>query len=285
MPNKLVVGAASAVLLAVLPLACAHTQAPQTHGVDPGDVRGDTMQKLELAIQGSWRPDKERARDKYRHPLETLTFFGLRDDMTVVELWPGGGWYTAILGPILAERGKLIAVNYDLKGTGEFTRNFDARLKSMPLVYGKVEDRILHPSDDFSFGPDESADLVLTFRNIHNWVGENIVGKVFVAAWRVLKPGGVFGIVEHRAPPGADPSKAPNTGYVPEDYVIKSLQAAGFKLDGKSEVNANPKDTKDYPEGVWTLPPSLAQGDFDKEKYLAIGESDRMTLKFVKVPK
>jgi predicted methyltransferase len=276
--------------LALLPLlawaaACAHAQAPQPKGTAPGDVQGDTMQKLELAIDGNWRPAKERARDKYRHPLETLTFFGLRDDMTVVELWPGGGWYSAILAPILSERGKLIAVNYDLKGTGEFTKNYDARLKSLPAVFGKVDEKILRPNDDFSFGPDESADLVVTFRNIHNWIGENIMGKVFVAVWRVLKPGGVFGVEEHRAPLGADPGKAPNTGYVPEAYVIKTLEAAGFKLDGKSDINANPKDTKDYPEGVWTLPPSLAQGDFDKDKYLAIGESDRMTLKFVKVPK
>jgi predicted methyltransferase len=243
--------------------------------------------KLRAAVASSDRPAAEVARDKYRHPVETLEFFGVRDGMTVVELWPGGGWYTAILGPYLADTGKLVVTNMDPNGPpGEQmamnAKQYAARLASKPADFGKVQVQIVHPPADIALGPDASADAVVTFRNVHNWVADGIADKVFAAAFRVLKPGGVLGIEEHRAKADADPAKAGESGYVPEQFVIDLAQKAGFKLEARSEVNANPKDTKDYPKGVWTLPPAYRLGEQDHAKYEAIGESDRMTLRFVK---
>jgi predicted methyltransferase len=251
-------------------------------GADP-----NTDAKLRSAIASSDRPADEVARDQYRHPRDTLEFFGLRDDMTVVELWPGGGWYTALLAPLLAEKGKLVVTNMDPSGpaddhSAEMARQYAARLAAKPNVFGKVEVRVLHPPSDVTLGPDGSADAVLTFRNFHNWVGAGIADKVLAAAFRVLKPGGILGVEEHRAKADADPTKAGDTGYVPEAFVIDLAQKAGFKLEDRSEINANPKDTKDWPKGVWTLPPVLRLGDQDRAKYEAIGESDRMTLRFRK---
>jgi predicted methyltransferase len=247
----------------------------------------NTDAKLRAVIGSGDRPADEVARDQYRHPRETLEFIGVRDDMTVVELWPGGGWYTAILAPLLAEKGRLAVTSMDPAGPpddhgAQMARQYAARLASKPNVFGKVEVRILHPPTDLTLGPDGSADVVLTFRNVHNWVGAGIADKVFEAAFRVLRPGGIFGIEEHRAKADADPSKAGDTGYVPEAFVIDLAQKAGFRLEGRSEINANPKDTKDWPKGVWTLPPVLRLGDQDRAKYEAIGESDRMTLRFRK---
>ena len=224
------------------------------------------------------RSEANRQRDQYRHPVETLSFFGLRDDMNVVELWPGGGWYTEVLAPFLKDKGKLGVTN-TVKGT-----KYSDMLKAKPEVFGKVDQRIIDPPKSLNFGPDGSADLVVTFRNIHGWRADDkpYDDKVYAAVYKVLKSGGTFGVEEHRAKPGADPSELKDTGYVSEDWVIKRVQEAGFRFAGKSEVNANPKDTKDYPEGVWTLPPTLRLKDKDKDKYTAIGESDRMTLKFVK---
>jgi|HubBroStandDraft_6_1064221.scaffolds.fasta_scaffold471060_1 predicted methyltransferase len=246
-----------------------------------------TDAKLRSAIASSDRPADEVARDPWRHPLETLEFFGVRDDMTVVELWPGGGWYTAILAPVLADKGKLVVTSMDPAGppddhAAQGARQYAARLASKPGDFAKVDVRVLHPPADLSLGPDGSADAVLTFRNFHNWVGAGIAEKVLAASFRVLKPGGIFGVEEHRAKADADPTKAGDTGYVPEAFVIDLAQKAGFKLDGRSEINANPKDTKDWPKGVWTLPPVLRLGDQDRAKYMAVGESDRMTLRFRK---
>ncbi len=243
---------------------------------------------IRVAVQGPQRSEQARARDKYRNPVETLSFFGLKPEMTVVELWPGGGWYTDILAPVLAERGKLIVTSFDPQGPKEspMTKSavrFQQKLSANPSLYGKAQVAVVTPPASIVLGPDNSADMVLTFRNIHNWVGAGYEEKIYAAAFKVLKKGGVLGVEEHRAPVGADPAKsATDTGYMPEDYVIKKIEAAGFKLDSKSEINANPKDTKNYKGGVWTLPPTLSQGEKDREKYLAIGESDRMTLKFVK---
>jgi predicted methyltransferase len=247
----------------------------------------NTEAKLRAVIGSSDRPADEVARDRYRHPRETLEFFGVRDDMTVVELWPGGGWYTAILAPLLAEKGKLAVTSMDPAGPpddhgAQMARQYAARLASKANVFGKVDVRVLHPPTDLTLGPDGSADAVLTFRNVHNWVGAGLADKVFAAAFQVLRPGGIFGIEEHRAKADADPSKAGDTGYVPEAFVIDLAQKAGFRLEGRSEINANPKDTKDWPKGVWTLPPVLTLGDQDRAKYEAIGESDRMTLRFRK---
>jgi predicted methyltransferase len=232
--------------------------------------------KIRESLGGPQRTDAERARDGYRHPLETLEFFGLRDDMTVVELSPGGGWYTAVLAPVLRDKGKLVVVGADA--------DLAARFRKSPEAFDKVATIDLERDKPPVLGPPGSADMVLTFRNFHNWVGANSVDAVVGAAFAVLKRGGVLGLTDHRANPGAsaDAKTVGGTGYVPEDAVVQSVQKAGFQLAGKSEVNANPKDTKDYPKGVWTLPPVYVLGTTDQARYHAIGESDRMTLKFVK---
>jgi predicted methyltransferase len=280
--------AAAALTLSACGGAAPATSAPLT-GTPAVMAAADanTDAKLRAVIGSSDRPADEVARDQYRHPRETLEFFGVRDDMTVVELWPGGGWYTAILAPLLAEKGKLAVTSMDPGGPpddhgAQMARQYAARLASKANVFAKVDVRVLHPPTDLTLGPDGSADAVLTFRNVHNWVGAGIADKVFAAAFRVLRPGGIFGIEEHRAKADADPSKAGDTGYVPEAFVIDLAQKAGFRLEGRSEINANPKDTKDWPKGVWTLPPVLRLGDQDRAKYEAIGESDRMTLRFRK---
>lgn len=247
-----------------------------------------TDAKLRQSLAGAQRTDKEKARDVYRHPLETLEFFGLRDDMTVVEISPGGGWYSAVLAPVLRDKGKLIVAGGDPNGDpkSEGTQNakaLQARFQQMPQAFDKVQ-AVVVKRGAVSFGPPESADMVLTFRNFHNWVGSPAMGEILAASFAVLKHGGVLGVTDHRAKPGAptDAKTVDDTGYVPEDFVIQTIEHAGFKLAGKSEINANAKDTKDYPKGVWTLPPSYELGDQDHAKYEAIGESDRMTLKFVK---
>jgi predicted methyltransferase len=238
---------------------------------------------LKAAVASAERPAAETARDKYRHPRETLEFFGLRADMTVVELWPGNGWYTAILAPLLADKGKLVAATMapnDPNAHG--AKELAARVAAKPDVFGKVDMHAIHPPQDLSLGADGSADAVVTFRNFHNWMKDGIADKVVAASFRVLKPGGVLGVVDHRARPDADPAKLSDSGYVPEATVIDIARKAGFVLEARSEINANPLDTKDYPQGVWTLPPVLRLGEQDKAKYQAIGESDRMTLRFRK---
>jgi len=230
--------------------------------------------------------DEDRARDVYRHPAETLAFFGLRPDMHVVELAPGRGWYTRVLGPILREQGSLSVATFDPESPVEYRRgSARALLEQLPQqreVLGDVTVTVLDTPSRIELGPDGSADMVLTFRNYHGWMGDGAERAVLDAAFRVLRPGGVLGIVEHRARPGTDRETSTRTGYVPEQTVIETAEAAGFRLDARSEINANPNDTTDHPEGVWSLPPSLRGGDVDRERYLAIGESDRMTLRFVK---
>lgn len=241
-------------------------------------------------LTGHWRSEANKARDAYRHPRETLAFFGLKPGQTVVELTPGGGWYTEILAPLLKDQGKLVAAIMDptsaeKEGTQKYLAKSNAALRDKLAAdgdrYGKVEVREFTLTTP-KFGEPDSADLVLTFRNVHNYMMWKNDAEMFKAAFAVLKPGGVLGVTDHRAAPGADLEKIKDSGYIPEDYVIKLATDAGFTLQEKSEVNANPKDTKDHEKGVWTLPPSLALGDKDKDKYTAIGESDRMTLKFAK---
>jgi predicted methyltransferase len=233
---------------------------------------------LSAALSAPTRTPANVARDKYRHPAETLTFFGLQPGQTVVELWPGGGWYTEVLAPYLVSNGTLQVV----PPAGNYDQRIRTKIASDP-VYGKVQVATFNAGQPTSIAAG-SADLVLTFRNVHSWLDSDspIADQIFAEAFRVLKPGGTLGVVEHRLPEEAEDARQLTSGYVKVSTVRRLAEAAGFKFVGSSEVNANPKDTKDYPEGVWTLPPSLQLGDKDREKYLAIGESDRMTLKFVK---
>lgn len=246
--------------------------------------------RLSSVLAGSWRSDANKARDAYRHPKETLAFFGLKPGQTVIEITPGGGWYTEILAPLMKGQGKLVAAVIDpasveKEGTKNYLTKSNGGLKDKIAAdaerYSEVELREFAQAAP-KLGEPGSADVVLTFRNVHNFMMWNSDKAMFQSAFDVLKPGGVLGVTDHRAAAGADLAKTKDSGYIPEEYVIKLATDAGFVLEGKSEVNANAKDTKDYEKGVWTLPPSLALGETDKAKYVAIGESDRMTLKFVK---
>ena len=242
---------------------------------------------LDKAIVGAHRSETNRLRDKYRNPRETLLFFGLRPDMTVVEIWPGGGWYSEILAPVLRERGKLYLAHYAVENPGAPGWQRDARARQeaqyahAPELYGKPVFTSLGPPDYVAIAPAGSADLVLTLRNVHNWSAQKTDAAAFKAFFDALKPGGILGVVEHRAKPGTSFEQQVKSGYMTEAHVIDLAHKAGFKFAEKSEVNANAKDTRDHPNGVWTLPPTM-RGRLDPEKYLAIGESDRMTLKFIK---
>jgi predicted methyltransferase len=271
------------------PPATATAAASATPATSAADVNAPVDAKLRAVLAGSQRTEKEKKRDVYRHPAETLEFFGLKDDMTVVEISPGEGWYTAVLAPVLRDHGKLIVAGGDPNGdpSSEGTKNAQAlreRFQKAPQAFDKVQTVVVKRGGDWVLGPPGTVDMVLTFRNLHNWVEAGMADKVLGAAFAALKHGGVLGLTDHRANAGAstDPKVIGDTGYIPEATAVKLAEAAGFKLAGKSEINANPKDTKDYPKGVWTLPPTYELGDADHAKYEAIGESDRMTLKFVK---
>jgi predicted methyltransferase len=240
---------------------------------------------LVAVVEGSHRSAASKARDPYRHPVETLSFFGIRPNMTVVELWPFGGWYAEILGPYLRDDGAYYAAAMDPASTDASDQQYNADLKKLldarPDLYSRVRWSVLAPKK-MEIAPPGSADMVLTFRNIHNWAWSGMEKEVFAAAFRALKPGGVLGVVEHRSSDPDYEPKTPGQAYVGEEYAVRLIEAAGFRLVGRSDINNNPKDTKDYPRGVWTLPPNYALGDQDRAKYAAIGESDRFTLKFVK---
>ena len=235
---------------------------------------------------GDHRSAENRARNASRHPVETLEFFGLQRDMTVVEIWPSGGWYTEVIAPYVNEKGTYVAAHWDPEDEREFVRNgvkgFTDKLAERPDLYGNVQMGVLMPPEKWDFAAAGSVDMVVTFRNIHNWMPRGYAEDMFVQIYKVLKPGGVLGVVEHRGNPDVEQDPKAVSGYVNEAYAIQLAEAAGFELAGKSEVNANPADTKDYDTGVWTLPPTLRKKDEDRDKYLAIGESDRFTLKFVK---
>lgn len=236
---------------------------------------------LAAVIAGPQRTPAFEARDRYRHPLEGLEFFGLKPDMSVVEIWPSGGWWTEILAPYLRAHGKYYAAEQPPFHDAEFR----SKLAAAPQYYDRVIMTHAGPPDHWRIAPPGSADLVLTFRNVHNWLAGGYAKDMFAAMYRALKPGGVLGLVEHRAAPGTTRADWVKSGYVSEDYVIRLAGQAGFRLVARSEINSNPKDTKNYPKGVWTLPPTLELGQKDRARYLAIGESDRMTLKFVKPEK
>lgn len=247
---------------------------------------GDEINTLPQVIAGAHRSAEHKARDKYRHPQQTLEFFEVKDDMTVVEIWPGGGWYTEILAPYLNQRGKLYAAHFSTDAEEPYFKKslqeYEAKLKAQPDLYGKVELTELQPPEKLKIAPDGSADRILTFRNVHNWMKSGQAPELFKAMYNALKPGGILGVVEHRNSPKKTQDPTAASGYVSEDYVIALARKAGFEFLARSEINANSKDTKDYPEGVWTLPPSLKLKQQDREKYLEIGESDRMTIKFIK---
>lgn len=270
-----------AVLLALGVPAIAQAQ-------DAAATAADAAPGIDAVLKGNWRTPANMARDNARHPLETLTFFGLKPDQTVVEITPGGGWYSEILAPYLRERGQYVAAVVDPMAVAEGRgRDYQQRSKdglekkfaASPAQYDKVRVTTYSPTAPV-FGTPGSADLVLTFRNVHNWRSAGQAEGMFKGFFDVLKSGGVLGVVEHRAK--RDVPADDNSGYVGEAQVIAMAKAAGFRLDGKSEVNANPRDTKDHPNGVWTLPPTNNHDAKDAAKYQAIGESDRMTLRFVK---
>jgi predicted methyltransferase len=241
---------------------------------------------LKAVLAGEQRQPGNAARDKYRHPRETLEFFGFQPTESVLEYAPGGGWYTELLAPALARRGKLFVTSGDPKGPpADFNTIGAYRLKLLfdtsPELYGKVETLVLDQKDP-KIPFDGKLDLILVIRELHNLIKDGSADAWLAEFRHALKPHGVLGIEDHRALAAADPAQSSKLGYLPEAWVIQKVEAAGFKLASKSEINANPKDTKDYPDGVWTLPPTYRLGDKDREKYQAIGESDRFTLRFVK---
>ncbi len=261
--------------------------AGESNASDTATAVSATMAKvlLEKAVNGDQRSAAHKARDQYRHPVETLAFFGIKPTMTVVELWPFGGWYTEILAPYLHDHGRLYDAAMDPNSANpedqRYNKEFRAMLDADPKVFGKVKVTALAPGK-YDIAPPGSADMVLTFRNIHNWTWAGIEKQVFAAAYKALKPGGILGVVEHRNnDPDFEPRK-PGDGYVGENWAKQMIESVGFEFVAESDVNRNPKDTKDYKMGVWTLPPTYALGDKDRAKYTAIGESDRFTLKFVK---
>jgi predicted methyltransferase len=274
-------GGADPAPVAVEPPAPADQPAQEVPPQSAADV---TSERLAAVLAGSWRSAENRARDSWRHPKETLEFFGVKAGDTVVEISPGGGWYTEVLAPLLKGSGHYVAAiaadassDYARKGNEKFR----SKLQANAADFGDVTLVEFDPKAP-SFGAPESADVVLTFRNAHNWARAGIAPGMFKGFHDVLKPGGVLGVTDHRAAADVAADQVDESGYIPTEYVIKLATDAGFRLAGQSEINANPKDTKDYEKGVWTLPPTLTLGDQDRDKYVAIGESDRMTLKFVK---
>lgn len=247
-------------------------------------AKHELPENIEEAVESKFRHPNNKLRDQYRHPIETLKFFGVEPHMTVVEVNPGSGWYMEILAPLLAKDGRYIMAAPDMDPTKDYSVKNEKYINDWKLEYPIVAlkmERIFFSPPKKTQMPEGIADMVLTFRNVHNWMGTNGHNDAFEAFYAVLKEGGILGVVEHRA---KESNKDPfaKSGYVRESDVIKMAKAAGFELVEKSEINANKKDTTNHPAGVWTLPPTLRLGEKDKKKYLAIGESDRMTLKFRK---
>lgn len=243
---------------------------------------------ITAAMAGKHRKPGAAARDKYRHPVETLDFFGFKPTMTVLDVSPGDGWYSELIAPAVSMKGKYLATSGDPNGPADmrgtfYAQRFKSFLEKAPELYGKTQMVTIMDSKAPALGLDGTVDMVIMMRTLHGMHNGKTLGLWLAEAGKALKPGGILGIEEHRANADANPDESAKKGYLPEKWVIATIEAAGFKLAGKSEVNANAKDTKDYAEGVWTLPPTLELKDKDHDKYVAIGESDRMTLKFVKV--
>lgn len=254
--------------------------------ISPG-AAADVGAMIDDAMVGAHRSEANKLRDAFRHPKQTLQFFGLEADMKVVEITPGRGWYTEILAPVLRENGTMYGASYEInERSREFFRRLDADYRAMlsawPNLYDRVEIVYFNPNEPV-FGAANSVDMVLTFRNVHNWAKAGTAEAMFNGFAAVLKPGGVLGVVEHRAKPGTPLDKQIKSGYMTEEYVILMASKAGFRFAGSSEINSNPNDTKDHPGGVWNLLPNLRDvPEAEVARYRAIGESDRMTLKFIK---
>ena len=267
----------AALVAALLIAGCAMTSTRQA-----------TAQALDNILADPHRPQADQDRDRYRHPKETLLFFGIRPEMTVLEVWPEPGWYTDIIAPLVRDQGKYSAAVIEPDpGSRYITARLDAfhnRLAADPTLYGKAS-VVTFPSTGADVVKPGSVDLVVTFRNLHNWMEAGTASQAFATMFKALKPGGVLGVVDHRGNPALPQDPKAKSGYVNQDYAIQLIEAQGFRLVGTSEVNANPRDTKDYEQGVWTLPPTYRLGDQDRQKYAEIGESDRFTLKFQKPPK
>ena len=242
-----------------------------------------TDPQLTVTISNPDRAAAFKARDAVRHPAEELSFFGLKPNMTVIELWPGSGYWSEILGPYLAASGKYYVAlppSGD-KEEDEGTAKWRARMATHKDRIGKITETTLG-KDHYEIGPPNSADLVLTFRNLHNWVNGGYADAALSACFRALKPGGILGVEDHRGRTDRPQDPKAESGYLREDYAVALAKKAGFELVGSSEINANPKDTKDWVDGVWTLPPTLSQGEKDRARYMAIGEADNFVLKFRK---
>ena len=271
----------SAMVLASTLVGCGSS--PKQDLPAPARVLPSTLE--EAVSNTTYRTEQNKKRDVYRHPLETLTFFGIKPEMTVIEISPGAGWYMEILAPYLAQKGHYIAAQLPADPSNAYFAEMHNRtttwLQDRPEVSSKVHMSEFAPPSKVDVAPLETADMVLTFRNVHNWISKSGEDAAFSAFFKALKPGGILGVVEHRANAKSKRDPKAKSGYVREADVIRMAERAGFKLEAKSEINANPKDTKNHPEGVWTLPPTLRLKEKDQEKYLAIGESDRMTVKFV----
>ena len=251
------------------------------------DHHGGAMAKtLADWAQGEHRNETNRARNQFRHPVKTLEFFGLSADMTVIEILPSTGWYTEIMAPYLRDHGKYYAAHFLPNASASYMprilSGFEEKITADPDLYGKITVRHLNPPHEVAIAPPGSADMALTFRNVHNWIMAGKEHEFFASFYAALKPGGVLGVVEHRAKADAGMGVMRTSGYVTEAYVKEVAAAAGFEFVAGTEINANSKDPTVHPEGVWTLAPNYRLGDVDRAKYDAIGESDRMTLKFVK---
>ncbi len=273
--------ASRAALALLVALCCAAV------GCAGWSTREETAARLQQILDGEQRPAADRARDRYRHPQETLLFCGVRPEMRILEVWPEPGWYTQILAPLLREHGSYTAAVIEADASSPYVtqrlenwRNF---LAARPDLYDRVK-VVPFPLDGRDAVPAGSVDMVLTFRNLHNWMARDAAPAAIASMHRALRPGGTLCMVEHRGDPAVAQDPKARSGYVNEDFAIRLVEAQGFRLVAKSQVNSNPRDTKDYPQGVWTLPPSYRLGDTDRERYAAIGESDRFTLRFERCP-
>lgn len=281
-------GVIAATLILTLPLVLAGCSSP-TNETSDAKVEVSTLKAaFAVAATGEHRSAANIARNAYRNPVETLAFFAIEPGMSVMEISPGGMWYTEVLAPALKARGQFIAAGYDAAIADQPEYRYrqqtamEQRFAEQPQHYSEVKVVKFSPPDSVQLGADNSVDRIVTFRNFHGWIRDGIAQSNLQAFYAVLKPGGILGVVQHRSDTMELLASGKISGYVTEAAVIELAEAAGFVLDAKSEINANPQDTHQHPQGVWTLPPSLRLGDEDREKYLAIGESDRMTLRFKK---